>query len=684
MLPQHFNADFYSNTSQFVNPGYSRQFSENPEPGPSASTSQSPSQPHPASDPSPAPLKRQRAAARPKRKRGNSVADDNPDNSPGSGSGSAQGSQRTVPKKKKANRACFHCQKAHLTCDDSRPCQRCIKRGLADKCTEGLRKKAKYLLDEEELTALKQQKHQKSREESDPTNDPLGLPPPLPPPSKDPDPPLPAVADPDPLFNLAFDPTYTFGSEAANLEYSILSAILGNPSPPDDGARLNRLSNPDPQSSSNGAYPQFANPAWPAPPPTAPSPAITPSFLHQQSPVEQPSTFSGSPPYRPSLPHAQSYSALPATFQTSLPSSGHHNASPNTTIHQPQAQIRYAQPNWTEPSSGPLSVAEVSVTSDTSYLRTSAGGQQTNLPYQSEAQLQAPPSNQSRGQELAPLSPPPSNSSPGTPLVGENNFPFHISGQGRPGQIQQQQLQDQERQQRIRTSQLHQTAQWGISGVPFTSTSAPGKHYTGAATVPGNSGCAVQSDGPSSSVYEAVTKRYDYTQGYHDLMRHLHARFDKNDILRVVRALAIVRPSLIALQMPLTEEDEVFVEKCFQRSLLELDKLISFGGTPTVVWRRTGEICLVGFEFTMLTGWTREELIRNSKYIYELFENQSTVEYYENFAAHAFENTTQSVISHCVLLKPSGAPVPCAFCFSIRRDIFDLPNIIIGQWLPLL
>lgn len=62
----------------------------------------------------------------------------------------------------------------------------------------------------------------------------------------------------------------------------------------------------------------------------------------------------------------------------------------------------------------------------------------------------------------------------------------------------------------------------------------------------------------------------------------------------------------------------------------------------------------------------------------QLLENQSTVEYYEKFAAHAFENTTQSVISHCVLLKPSGAPVPCAFCFSIRRDIFDLPNIIIG------
>lgn len=45
-------------------------------------------------------------------------------------------------------------------------------------------------------------------------------------------------------------------------------------------------------------------------------------------------------------------------------------------------------------------------------------------------------------------------------------------------------------------------------------------------------------------------------------------RFEKNDILRVVRALAIFRPSLIALQMPLSLDDEVFAEKCFQRTLL--------------------------------------------------------------------------------------------------------------------
>jgi hypothetical protein len=52
----------------------------------------------------------------------------------------------------------------------------------------------------------------------------------------------------------------------------------------------------------------------------------------------------------------------------------------------------------------------------------------------------------------------------------------------------------------------------------------------------------------------------------------------------------------------------------------ELEKLISYSGTPTVVWRRTGEICLVAPEFSMLTEWPLEELVGNGrkKYIYEV------------------------------------------------------------------
>ncbi|KDQ27704.1 hypothetical protein PLEOSDRAFT_1083727 [Pleurotus ostreatus PC15] len=387
---------------------------------------------------------------------------DTPDDTAGDAA-AQQRKNRDGPKKKKANRACFHCQKAHLTCDDSRPCQRCIKRGIASNCTEGLRKKAKYLLDEEELAQYRRN---------------------------------------DPMFNVTFDPNFPFGSEAANLEYSILSAILGNPSPGDSAHS-----------------------------PPAPQPAGNFSSWTNDS-LAYPSSNTTGTAYGSSFPDA-SLSNLPSTANTD--------------------SLSPSQPTF------------------------------------------------------APFATPQAKESPQT------------------------------------SSQLQ-------------------------------------------SINDSVTTPYDYTEGYHFLMKHLPSRFEKNDILRIVRALAIFRPSLIALQMPLSLDDEIFVEKCFQRSLLEMEKLISYSGTPTVVWRRTGEICLVAPEFCMLTEWPMDELVdrKSKKYIYELFENQSVVEYWENFASHAFENTTQSVYSHCVLLKPDGAPVPTTFCFSIRRDLFDLPSMVIGQWLPLL
>jgi hypothetical protein len=46
--------------------------------------------------------------------------------------------------------------------------------------------------------------------------------------------------------------------------------------------------------------------------------------------------------------------------------------------------------------------------------------------------------------------------------------------------------------------------------------------------------------------------------------------------------------------------------------------LISYSGTPTVVWRRTGEITLVGKEFSLLTQWSRDALLSKKTYIYEV------------------------------------------------------------------
>ncbi|KAI0743477.1 hypothetical protein C8Q80DRAFT_841015 [Daedaleopsis nitida] len=500
--------------------------------------------------------------------------------------GDGQPRTRDGPKKKKANRACFHCQKAHLTCDDSRPCQRCIKRGMADNCTEGHRKKAKYLLDEEELEALKRAK---SSEGPSKSNEPPAHSQPPPPTPPEPAPPQQQYISPDAMYPV-YSTTGSYGvpAEAANLEYSILSAILGGS--PDSGS---------------GGSPAAGHATQPAP-----GPSYTPA---------QPSCLSNA-----------SWPAEPVQGQYPVGQSGY--VAPGAPGFGEQPQLAIQPSNTTLPPSGGVA-AEYIAGNGAGYhpaypAQPDQPGQLAYPDYTDRGQPQGPPQASTSAQRGGYQSPPQSF------LVRPRRTPSSPT--------------------------MSRMAGW----TPSLSTP----------TVEN----AVQ------SVYNKVTKGYDYMEGYHFLMKHMSRRFDKNDILRIVRALAIVRPSFIALQMPMSEEDEVFVEKCFQRSLIELDKLVSFSGTPTVAWRRTGEICLVGPEFCMLTGWEREELVGRRKYIYELFENQSVVEYWENFANHAFENTTQSVYSHCVLLKPSGAPVPCTFCFSIRRDIMDLPSLVIGQWLPLI
>ncbi|CDH54364.1 hypothetical pas domain protein [Lichtheimia corymbifera JMRC:FSU:9682] len=187
-----------------------------------------------------------------------------------------------------------------------------------------------------------------------------------------------------------------------------------------------------------------------------------------------------------------------------------------------------------------------------------------------------------------------------------------------------------------------------------------------------------------ADVYEQVNQPFNYAQGFHYLIQYVRERMSSDDLMRISRALALFRPSFLALIMNLTEEDLVFMEKCVQRTLLEYEKLISFSGTPTVVWRRTGEICLVGKEFSLLTQWPRDTLLNTTTYIYELMDNGSAVEYWEKFSLHAFDSTDKTCTHSCILRTPTQKPVPCTFCFTIKRDIFDLPSVIVGNFLPLL
>ncbi len=47
------------------------------------------------------------------------------------------GSYGFLPRrKKKLRQACVYCRRSHLVCEEKRPCHRCVKRGIADRCVD--------------------------------------------------------------------------------------------------------------------------------------------------------------------------------------------------------------------------------------------------------------------------------------------------------------------------------------------------------------------------------------------------------------------------------------------------------------------------------------------------------------------------------------------------------------------
>ena len=543
-------------------------------------------------------------------------------------------------KRKKANRACLHCQKAHLTCDDSRPCQRCVKKGLAESCMDGHRKKAKYLLDDDELEELKRQKEakkaakqaaqqkngttatatqpqssQRSQQDTPQPAQPGSAPSPgkasavsnildqvtagVPTPSSSGHGPSPhqhdylssntfdssSNADVTPSgnsnsapFEFSFDPsTHNFGSEATSLEYSILSSML-------NGTDLQLLG-------PSGASPDFQ---------TSPAVGVMDGWNITSGGLD---AILSMGMQQNLVPGAGGMDTAAATYSDTAGMGAYADAQPSTGLQEVGGEGAF---NALEvPSPKPNMLEEPTLLANNGDAPAAQSGSTTN-------QVDLGSSSQ--------------RSTSNEPVADINKA---IASR--------------------RVARQQQDTIWRAR---------------------------------IAKTYRDNTAPFPYPEGYHFLIKYATSKFEKQDVLRIVRALAIFRPSLIALQMPLTEEDEVFVERSFQRTMLEFEKLISFSGTPTVVWRRTCEICVVGAEFCMLTQWSKDQLM--GRRIYEFMDKNSTLDYWEKFALHAFENTTQSVMTTCTLVKPDGKLVPCAWSFTIKRDIFDLPSLVVGNFLPIL
>lgn len=266
-----------------------------------------------------------------------------------------------------------------------------------------------------------------------------------------------------------------------------------------------------------------------------------------------------------------------------------------------------------------------------------------------------------------------------------------------------------------------------------------------------------------SAIYDTVTEPYPYLTGFHNLIAFVQRRFSANKTLRIAKSLASIRPSFIACTRNLNRQDLIFMEKCLQRTLFEYEDFMGHCSAPTIVCRRTGEVAAVNKEFIALTGWTKNVLLgkepnmnanagrsgsesSTSKpeyatprlktvqpdmskspdgktqpvFIAEFMDDDSVIQFYEDFAQLAFGDSRGHVTRKCRLLKyrtkemsecssnddspqrdrrtnnsilsnrvtkidgehgisklEKDGKIDCTFCWTIKRDVFDIPMLIV-------
>lgn len=195
-------------------------------------------------------------------------------------------------------------------------------------------------------------------------------------------------------------------------------------------------------------------------------------------------------------------------------------------------------------------------------------------------------------------------------------------------------------------------------------------------------------EGRLSEVIEAkhnagLLRPYNYAAGYDRLRRYMDSHMSAEARQRILQPLSRFRPAFRSIARSLHEGDLEKVEEFFERILLDYDRTFSLTAMPACLWRRTGEIYRGNKEFATLAGVEPEDLREGRLTIYELMTENSTVLYWERFSGVAFDTEQKAVLSKCQIRNSSGFCQPCCFAFTVRRDKYNIPIAIIGNFIPM-
>ncbi|EGW34144.1 uncharacterized protein SPAPADRAFT_59559 [Spathaspora passalidarum NRRL Y-27907] len=177
---------------------------------------------------------------------------------------------------------------------------------------------------------------------------------------------------------------------------------------------------------------------------------------------------------------------------------------------------------------------------------------------------------------------------------------------------------------------------------------------------------------------------YNYAKGYARLQSYMDNYMNITSRQRILKPLSIFRPAFRAIARTLKDVDLVLVEESFERMLLDYDRVFTSMAIPACLWRRTGEIYRGNKEFASLVGVTVDDLKDGKLAIYELMSEESAVNFWEKYGAIAFDKGQKAVLTSCNLRTKDGIKrKSCCFSFTIRRDRYNIPSCIVGNFIPI-
>ncbi|CAI5756669.1 unnamed protein product [Candida verbasci] len=202
-----------------------------------------------------------------------------------------------------------------------------------------------------------------------------------------------------------------------------------------------------------------------------------------------------------------------------------------------------------------------------------------------------------------------------------------------------------------------------------------------------------------SDIYNNIIINFEYPNSYHALTHFLRNRFSgnnlspeekaqkRNSLLIILKLIASYRPTFISAHKSLLKpQDLLFLEMSFQRCLIDYEKLCQLNSSPTIIWRRTGEIVSITDDLLSLLGYTLSDILSKRTFIMEMmYDDESIINYFQLFKSIAIGNLHSSINTKIKLMKKNDSNfIEFSSVWTVKRDLFDIPMLIIGQFLPIL